>query len=76
MTFTERGGWWVVGQMALLGLYGLGLLGTDSVTEGVALGFAQGSAMRSAAARLVGRTKTNRRANDNEGRSFRFIARI
>ncbi len=45
MTFTERGGWWVVGQMALLGLYGLGLLGTDSVTEGVALGFAQGSGL-------------------------------
>ncbi len=40
MTFTERGGWWVVGQIALLGLYGLGLIGTDSVTEGVALGFA------------------------------------
>ncbi len=45
MTFTERGGWWVVGQMALLGLFGLGLLGTGSVTEGVALGFAQGSGL-------------------------------
>ncbi len=42
MTFTERGGWGVVGQMALLGLYALGLLGTDPVSEGVALGFAQG----------------------------------
>ncbi len=42
MTFTERGGWWVVGQLALMGLYVLGLLGTDPVSEGVALGFAQG----------------------------------
>ena len=45
MTFTERGGWWVVGQLALLGLYVLGLLGTDSVSEGVGLGFAQGSGL-------------------------------
>ncbi|GMQ86074.1 MAG: hypothetical protein BMS9Abin07_1646 [Acidimicrobiia bacterium] len=45
MTFTERGGWWVVGQLALLGLYVLGLLGTDPVSEGVALGFARGSGL-------------------------------
>jgi len=53
VTFTERGGWWVVGQMALLGLYGLGLLGTDSVTEGVALGFAQGSGLALMAVAIV-----------------------
>jgi len=40
-SFAERGGWWVVGQGALIGLYLLALLGTPSVTEGVALGFAQ-----------------------------------
>jgi protein-S-isoprenylcysteine O-methyltransferase Ste14 len=39
--FAERGGWWVVGQFALIGLYVLALLGTPSITEGIALGFAQ-----------------------------------
>jgi protein-S-isoprenylcysteine O-methyltransferase Ste14 len=53
VTFTERGGWWVVGQMALLGLFGLGLLGTDPVTEGVALGFAQGSGLALMAVAIV-----------------------
>ncbi len=45
MTFTERGGWWVVAQLALIGLYALGLVGTDPVSEGVALGFARGSGL-------------------------------
>lgn len=53
MTFTERGGWWVVGQLALLGLYALGLLGTDPVTDGVGLGYARGSGLALMGAAIV-----------------------
>lgn len=41
MTFAERGGWWVIGQLALIGLYVVALIGTDPVDEGIGLGFAQ-----------------------------------
>jgi len=40
MNFTERGGWWVVAQVLILGLYVLALVGTEPVREGIALGFA------------------------------------
>lgn len=43
VTFAERGGWWVVGQLALMGLYTVALIGTESVSEGIALGFARGT---------------------------------
>lgn len=43
MTFAERGGWWVVGQLVLMGMYALALIGTDPVSEGIGLGFAQGT---------------------------------
>ncbi len=45
MTFSERGGWWVVGQFALMALYAIALVGTDPITEGVGLGFAQGTGL-------------------------------
>lgn len=41
MSFAERGGWWVVGQLVLMGLYAVALIGTDPVSEGIGLGFAQ-----------------------------------
>jgi protein-S-isoprenylcysteine O-methyltransferase Ste14 len=41
MTFAERGGWWVVGQLVLMGLYAVALIGTEPVGEGIGLGFAQ-----------------------------------
>ena len=41
MTFAERGGWWVVAQLLLMGLYALALIGTEPVSEGIGLGFAQ-----------------------------------
>ena len=41
MSFAERGGWWVVGQLALFAVYGLALFGTEPVREGVGLGFAR-----------------------------------
>lgn len=43
MTFSERGGWWVVGQLALMAFYALALVGTEPITEGIALGFARGT---------------------------------
>ena len=39
--FSERGGWWVVGQFGLIGLYLVALFGTPAVSEGFLLGFAQ-----------------------------------
>jgi protein-S-isoprenylcysteine O-methyltransferase Ste14 len=41
VSFTERGGWWVVAQLALFGLYALAIFGTESITEGVGLDFAR-----------------------------------
>ncbi|MEN8234121.1 MAG: methyltransferase [Actinomycetota bacterium] len=41
MSFSERGGWWVVAQLGLFGLYALALFGTEPISEGVLLGFAQ-----------------------------------
>ena len=41
MTFSERGGWWVVTQVVLVGLYALAILGTPGIDEGIGLGFAR-----------------------------------
>jgi protein-S-isoprenylcysteine O-methyltransferase Ste14 len=41
MTFSERGGWWVVGEAAIIGLYIVALLGTTGIDEGTGTGFAQ-----------------------------------
>ncbi len=40
-SFTERGGWWVVIQFGLFGLYGLAIVATGPVAEGIGLGFAR-----------------------------------
>ena len=41
MSFVDRGGWWVVAQVILFGLYALAMLGTESITEGIGLDFAR-----------------------------------
>jgi protein-S-isoprenylcysteine O-methyltransferase Ste14 len=41
LSFAERGGWWVVFQLALMVLYVVALAGTDPISEGIALGFAR-----------------------------------
>lgn len=41
MSFAERGGWWVIGQLALMAIFVLALIGTDPVREGIGLGFAR-----------------------------------
>lgn len=41
MTFVERGGGWVLAQLALFALYVVALVGTPSLTEGIALGYAR-----------------------------------
>ena len=41
MTFSERGGWWVLAQLGLFAVYIYALGGTDSLTEGFGLGFAR-----------------------------------
>ncbi len=41
VSFADRGGWWVVAQIVLFGLYALAMLGTDPITEGVGLGYAR-----------------------------------
>ena len=41
VNFVERGGGWVLAQLALFALYVLALVGTPSLTEGYALGFAR-----------------------------------
>ena len=41
MNFAERGGWWVVAQLALFALYFVALVGTPGLTEGLGLGFAR-----------------------------------
>ncbi len=53
MSFAERGGWWVVGQLALLGIYALALVGTDPVNEGIGLGFARSTGLALAVVALV-----------------------
>ena len=40
-SFVDRGGWWVVAQLILFGLYALAMLGTESITEGIGLEFAR-----------------------------------
>ncbi len=41
MTFSERGGWWVLAQLGLFAVYIYALVGTDSLTEGFGLSFAR-----------------------------------
>ena len=41
VTFSERGGWWVLAQLGLFSLYLYALVGTDGLTEGFGLGFAR-----------------------------------
>lgn len=41
VSFVDRGGWWVVSQLILFGLYALAMLGTESITEGIGLEFAR-----------------------------------
>ena len=41
MTFSDRGGWWVIAQLALFAVYGYALLATDGLTEGFGLGVAR-----------------------------------
>ncbi len=41
VNFSDRGGWWVVAQVGLFGLYALAMFGTESITEGIGLGFAR-----------------------------------
>lgn len=41
MTFSDRGGWWVVAQLGLFAIYVYALVGTDSLIEGFGLGFAR-----------------------------------
>jgi protein-S-isoprenylcysteine O-methyltransferase Ste14 len=53
MSFAERGGWWVVGQITLIGIYALALVGTAPVTEGIGLGFARSTGFALAAVALV-----------------------
>jgi len=42
VSFAERGGWWVVFQLALFGLYAMALIGTEPVSEGIGLDLARG----------------------------------
>lgn len=53
MSFAERGGWWVVGQLGLMALYAVALIGTDPVSEGIGLGFAQGTGIALIVAAVV-----------------------
>jgi protein-S-isoprenylcysteine O-methyltransferase Ste14 len=41
VSFSERGGWWVVAQLAIFGLYAVAVLGTGGIDEGIGLGFAR-----------------------------------
>jgi protein-S-isoprenylcysteine O-methyltransferase Ste14 len=41
VSFTERGGGWVLAQLALFALYMVALVGTPGLTEGMALGYAR-----------------------------------
>lgn len=53
MSFADRGGWWVVGQLVLIGVYALALVGTDPVSEGIGLGFARGTGIAVGAVAVV-----------------------
>lgn len=41
MGFTERGGWWVVAQVALFGLFALAMVNSQPVREGVLFEYAR-----------------------------------
>ena len=41
MSFTDKGGWWVVAQLGLFALYAVAMIGTESITEGFGLGLAR-----------------------------------
>jgi protein-S-isoprenylcysteine O-methyltransferase Ste14 len=41
VSFSDRGGWWVVAQVVLFGLYALAMVGTEPIAEGIGLGFAR-----------------------------------
>ena len=41
MNFAERGGWWVLAQLALFALYVYALLTTPNISEGFGLGYAR-----------------------------------
>jgi protein-S-isoprenylcysteine O-methyltransferase Ste14 len=41
VSFADRGGWWVVAQLILFGLYAYAMVAVDRLTEGVGLGFAR-----------------------------------
>ncbi len=41
VSFADRGGWWVVAQIILFGLYVLAMLGTDPIMEGIGLEYAR-----------------------------------
>ena len=41
VSFADRGGWWVVAQIILFGLYALAMLGTESIAEGIGLDYAR-----------------------------------
>lgn len=41
MSFVERGGGWVLAQLALFALFVVALVGTPGLTEGIALGYAR-----------------------------------
>ncbi len=41
VSFTDRGGWWVVGQLLLFAMYAYAMIAADGLTEGFGLGFAR-----------------------------------
>jgi len=41
MSFVDRGGWWVIAQVLLFGLYALAIFGTEGITEGIGLDLAR-----------------------------------
>jgi protein-S-isoprenylcysteine O-methyltransferase Ste14 len=41
VTFSDRGGWWVLAQLGLFAVYVYALVGTDDLTEGFGLEFAR-----------------------------------
>jgi protein-S-isoprenylcysteine O-methyltransferase Ste14 len=45
VSFAERGGWWVVLQLALFGLFAAALVGTDPLSEGIGIEFARGTGL-------------------------------
>jgi len=53
VSFADRGGWWVVGQLILFVVFGLALFSTDPIGEGIGLGFARGTGFALIAAAAV-----------------------